>query len=542
MKTIERTLFALAAAAALVSCQKNSSSVNPAPENEIVFSANDIGAEYSVVTRAAPVTALPSFYVSATTGAAGSETSKWTSTQFNSDEGEPPTYSAVSPGKWWPDVDESYHFYASNNALSFASGGTTISATTATDVVCAYMPTPTYKGNNTLQFKHIFARVGDVTVSAATGYTISQVSISITPKTGGTYNLRTGAGHTDDTGWSSLTTGSATSIANATPGTKENDLWLVPGDYNLTASWRAVREDYQHDYTDVVTSAVLSLEKGKVSAIDITLGGNAREMQFSISIEAWGAADLEADFPVEASLPSFGGLNIAPANLYYDGSNFIIKDADWNHESFGSCYGKTEGSYYFSFVELGKYFDGDGASFNTSSGNIDNSHTVSYGGYDDWRIPTSDEWATILTTDSAVRPGASVNGSDNIHYALVRLTGVTHAGSDTPVGLLIFPDGESVSGKALSGMDNNTCTSGVTAAELAEYLSQGCAFLPTSSLHNVEGWHYGGESAFYWTATAYNSYDCYVLLFYETKVSVPPVYHNGDKEDHYQTARLVRSA
>ena len=533
----------LAASAALASCQTSSPEAGQTPVNEIVFSANDINAAYNVVTKTSPVTSLPSFYVSATTGAAGSESSKWTSTQFNADEGEPPTYSAVSPGRWWPDVDESYHFYASNNSLVYAAGGTSVSATTATDVVCAYMPSPTYKGTNTLQFKHIFARVGDVTVSAASGYTISQVSISITPYTGGTYNLRTGEGHADQTGWSALTSGSATGLANTTPGTKANDLWLVPGDYTLTASWRATRGDYQHDYTDVQTSAVVSLEKGKVSAIDVTLGGNAREIQFSISIEAWGAAALEADFPEDTSLPSFGGLNVAPSNLYYNGSAFVIKDADWNHDSFNAVYGLSEGSYYFNFIQLGKYFDADGESFSTLSGSIDNTHTVSYAGYDDWHVPTSAEWGRIVTSDSAVRPGASVNGTPNMHYALVVLSGVSYAGAASPAGLLLFPDESQITGKVLTGMDNNTCTNGVTADELAEYLSQGCAFIPAGGLYFGEGWRFAGASAYYWTATEHEGTTGHAdsFVFASTNVVVPPSDYKDNKTGDHLSVRLVRT-
>lgn len=297
-----------------LSCEKNDSikpiqtkedeSAQQESENEITFHYIDASnIEAGVETKTSAVTSLSSFYAAATKGSAGSETSKWTSYQFNSDGAGTPTYHGTGAGKWWPDTDESYHFYASNNALTFAAAGTTVSATNSTDVVCAYMPSPTYKTKNTLTFEHIFARIGDVTVSAASGYTISNVSISITPKTGGTYNIRTGSGQTNDTGWSSLTTGSATGIANSTPGTKSNDVWLVPGNYTLTASWRAVRDDYTHDYSNVSASAVIAVQKGKVNSINITLGGNATEITYGVSINAWGSASLSASFPTASVEP-----------------------------------------------------------------------------------------------------------------------------------------------------------------------------------------------------------------------------------------------
>lgn len=86
---------------------------------------------------------------------------------------------------------------------------------------------------------------------------------------------------------------------------------------------------------------------------------------------------------------SFGGLMIAPAPLYYNGSTFVIKDNDWNHSSFGSIRGKSNGSYYFNFIDIGSYFDSRGSSFSHYSGNINNNgNKVSYGGYDNWRVPT----------------------------------------------------------------------------------------------------------------------------------------------------------
>lgn len=296
--------------AALSGCKKGNPASNTTllPEhdetNEIVFASElpDLVAD----TKATVVSSLSSMQVAATKGTAGSETSKWTSHTFTSDGAGTPTYSG---NKWWPDIDESYHFYASNNTLSFAAAGTTVSATNSTDVICAYLPSPTYRTKNTLTFEHIFARIGDVEVTASANYQITSMTITITPKTGGTYNLRTGSGQTNGTGWSSLTTGSVTTIASAATinagasNTTSNDLYLVPGTYTLTASWTASRDynsttgayDYVHTYTG--RTADVAIVGGKVNKITATLNGYATEITFGVSINAWGSNTAGASFP-----------------------------------------------------------------------------------------------------------------------------------------------------------------------------------------------------------------------------------------------------
>ena len=76
--------------------------------------------------------------------------------------------------------------------MTMTSSGAVLSGITADkDVICAYLPSASvnYKNSNLLLFEHIFARVTSVTVTAATGYTISDVTISFVPKTTGTYNI-----------------------------------------------------------------------------------------------------------------------------------------------------------------------------------------------------------------------------------------------------------------------------------------------------------------------------------------------------------------
>ena len=274
-----------------VSCTKNNS-IEPVDTKQAPVSFLTSNAAVSVETKATEVTGTTletsGFKVSATTGSAGSESAAWTNIAFTK------TGSVWTGDKYWPDSDPSYHFYASNIDLAHTVSGATVNASNDVDVVCAYMATPTYKVDNTLTFEHVFARIGSMTVSAASGYTISGVSIRITPRVSGTYNLLAGAGRTDGTGWSGTSTGSAQELANSTPGTKSNDVYLVPGRYTLTATWTATRGDYTKTFTGVTYD--VDIVGGKVNTIAATLGGLAQEIRFSVIVSPWGSNNINADF------------------------------------------------------------------------------------------------------------------------------------------------------------------------------------------------------------------------------------------------------
>ena len=215
-------------------------------------------------TKASAVTSLSSFYVSASNGSTSSQTNVWSSVQFTQVSGSSP---AVYKGsKVWPTSNPSYRFYASNVPLTYDQSGAQVSATNATDVVVAYLAVSnvTYKAKNTLTFKHIFARIGTVTVTAESPFTISNVNITITPVTSGTYRL-----FYDD--WYSMTTGSATTIASAA-GTNNNDLYLKPGIYSLKASWTATNGSYTETFSNKYVD--ITLVEGKVNNITCTLSGN----------------------------------------------------------------------------------------------------------------------------------------------------------------------------------------------------------------------------------------------------------------------------
>lgn len=212
---------------------------------------------------------------------------------------------------------------------------------------------------------------------------------------------------------------------------------------------------------------------------------------------------------------TFDGLQFSSGPLYYGSNGYEIKDS-WNYDSYNSVYGKSTGSYYFNFLEMGDLFEKSG--FTTSDGEIENILDP----FDGWRLPSKAEWDELIGT---TRAGSTVNNSSGKHYARIQLTGITYAGSSTPNGLLIFPDGETITGATLTNMDNNTVNTGITISQLNEYLNQGCIFLPAGGYYS-SSWSSGnayGASTEYDTTNGYNS-EGY-----------------GSKASEYLLVRLVRN-
>ena len=245
-------------------------------------------------TKASEVTSLSSFYVSAVKGSAGSEASVFTSSEFTQVPASDPA--VYSSSRMWSLSDEGWNFYASNLPLTFNAAGTTVSASNGTDVVSAYLTDGTYMAQNTLVFEHIFARLCDVTVSAVEPYTVSDVSIFITPKTGGTYNIRTGS-------WSDVSSGSPVNIACVSPGMKSNDIFLVPGAYSLSAAWTVSSGNFTDSYSDICVD--VELVAGKRNHILVSLGSDGPVIEYvhtlsvspsSSSISIGGTQEYEATY------------------------------------------------------------------------------------------------------------------------------------------------------------------------------------------------------------------------------------------------------
>lgn len=247
-------------------------------------------------TKATAVTAAPSsIKVSAVNGTAGADAEVWSNTVFTKASGSNYWQSSML----WPESDQHYRFYAvypTTYAMTFASGGPTIAASNADDVITAYASSPTYNSTtgNAMVFNHIFSRLTALTV--ASEYDLSNVSIKLTPRTGGTYNLYAGNGKTDGTGWSSVTQGAQMVVANAA-GLNEMDIYLVPGEYELTATWTATIGDYEQTFTNKTAS--VNLVAGKTNKVTATLSASAVPIQLSVSLTPWSDRSVDVEFPID---------------------------------------------------------------------------------------------------------------------------------------------------------------------------------------------------------------------------------------------------
>ena len=263
---------------------------NHIADGQICFSTNRLSA-YSLVSTKATQVVLNDLYdgfnVSCVKGTPGSDVSVWGSTAFSK------VGNVFTGGRWWPDSDESYRFYAvypSTYAITFNAGGSTITASSADDVVVAYCSSSVFGEVNELQFEHIFARLGNVTVQGFDGYDITNVSITVIPYISGTYNMRTGE-------WAGKTAGSSTIIAESV-GSNSNDRYMVPGGYKFKATWTATHDSYSETFSAVSTR--VSLSAGYVNNFTIKLGGNGPEVRVDVSLSDWEATALNAGyFPVK---------------------------------------------------------------------------------------------------------------------------------------------------------------------------------------------------------------------------------------------------
>lgn len=198
--------------------------------------------------------------------------------------------------------------------------------------------------------------------------------------------------------------------------------------------------------------------------------------QDAVSITATATVDDWQVKNVMTSPGTFGGLMIAPGDLII--SNGLTITDNW-YDAMNITYAS-------------RVFAENGLSSSSYSDIISDYYNldryVSYDGYDDWHAPHTWEWEILMGTS---RPGATVNGTANMHYAFIR---VTESSSTVAFGWLLFPDGEVITGKVLAYMDNGNFNNGdyaLSRAELDNYLNQGCAFFPAG---DITGYYFAWES------------------------------------------------
>lgn len=261
------------------SCRKEPALVQTGSLDGAITFGVDASFTAEVKTKTVEVTSMSSFYVSAVTGSVGSESSVWNSVTFSQVPASTPVIYAGN--KFWPATDPGYKFLASNLPLIASVSGAYVNATNETDVVCAYLPDPTYNGNNTLSFNHIFARTGIINTTCAHG-SLSNVSYTIKAKgtntgTSGKYNLRTGV-------WSSTS-----GLSSAMIITSSSNMYIIPGQYTIAVTATYTRGDY------VVTKTLsgdLTFIQGKVNNLNITWPDGGTEIVVSISLTAWSSQNI----------------------------------------------------------------------------------------------------------------------------------------------------------------------------------------------------------------------------------------------------------
>ena len=237
----------------------------------------------------------------------------------------------------------------------------------------------------------------------------------------------------------------------------------------------------------------------------------------------------------DMTMPVFGGYMITPGPLYYNGHSFSVM-SDWKYNSYEIVYGRKPGSTYFSFMDLGRYFDSRKDSFSLEDPIIDNcGERVRYGAFRDWRLPTEADWRVILGTG---REGAYVNGRSHVCYATVVLSGVRYAGMKNPLGLLLFPDGLVLPDCKLVLVDTSPVTYEMMAEDLNTCLEKGCVFLPASGQYFVDRlyWYFGGVHGVYHSSESLSEQYGAAIQFgtHEPKrVDARKVYH-------FYMTRLVR--
>ena len=293
---------ALAGCAIAASCNKNSvpgiAAGSNAGSDEIIFETKGLTAEVEVKSVTA-TESLTQFNVAATVDGTSSEEYVWASPHyvlFSKQGGS----SNFTGNKFWPKSDPKFHFYASNVTLNCTNGTTpTVTAANTTDIVCAYLANPSYKASNTLTFRHIFARLGTVTIAAPDkGYSFKSVAVSLTPVKGGTYSIKDGYGKTDATGWSGTSTGTALKIASAQGVNAASDEYVVPGKYTLTTTYTLKKDLYEESFTK---TGSVDIQGGKINNISASLptpesGAGAVDIIFTVSVVAWDNADVNATF------------------------------------------------------------------------------------------------------------------------------------------------------------------------------------------------------------------------------------------------------
>lgn len=206
-----------------------------------------------VQTKASAVTTLPATLKwLATTGTAGNRSVRWGPADVSVSDGK------LATGQYQTQTPTVYSHYVSNSGMNLTASGVTISVsdTRTSDIIAGAVTTASASPAVTLS--HILARTGSVTVNPPAGCTVEGVSVTLKAAAGGgssgTYNM-------DSATWSGVT-----GLSSATTLTGSSDMYLVPGQYSISASF-TIRNG---SWTKAVTrSGTISLKAGCINNITV---------------------------------------------------------------------------------------------------------------------------------------------------------------------------------------------------------------------------------------------------------------------------------
>ena len=495
------------------------------------------------------------FNVSCVKGTPGSDVSVWNSTKFTKNG------SSFSGGRIWPDSDESYRFFAvwpSSYAITFSASGSTISASSSDDVVVAYCSSSSFGEENLLTFNHIFSRIGNVSVSALDGYTLSNVCATIVPVVSGTYNIYSGA-------WSNKISGQERTIVSSVGAAQVNNIYLVPGDYKIFVTWTASRSSYTETFTDVPVR--VSLVSGNKNNISLNLGGNLNSVFVGVSLMDWEDTDYNSEYvstdPADYySLPGeftvnedgkkvrfskgnlWAHISSGPTNNYnYTADEWGFYDNQLNYSGRTLSVGNKvdlfrwvgESASYYSYglcscSEVENVYYGTDAGENLKSDWGDIPGVISACG-SGWYTLSTEEWIYLLSS----RTGCSTVGNvSDAKYVTATVNSIK--------GLILFPDnylGGTPSGVSWSGINSTTGTfsTSVNAAGWKVLESFGCVFLPCAGCLDGSSALNRGEFGYYWSRTSKSSTGSYHIRFSNSKFYT----QEGNRRKFGFSVRLVKN-
>ena len=247
---------------------------------------------------------LTAFNVIATKGTGANQTAFFTDGAFTG------TYnSTYTGGKYWPAEETTtdvWNFYAANAAMEFNPSGATISVSDCNqDIVAEYLAGANYRSANNLVFDHILCQLATVTMKAPAGFAVNGLTVKIVPVYMGTYNMASNAWTLGSPASQEVTIFSGNLDEGGQATSDDNDLWLLPGRYEVVASYTIVKGDFSKEYSK---RAYVDLVQGQNNHLRLP-GPNHdepnipepgddefKEITFTVEVTPWGENYVDLNF------------------------------------------------------------------------------------------------------------------------------------------------------------------------------------------------------------------------------------------------------